>query len=87
MTKETLIRTVVLAVTLINQILIMFGKNVLSIAESDVYTTASTLVTIGASIWTWWKNNSVTKEAQMADEYMKELKLGVNGTDIYDGRQ
>lgn len=87
MTKETLIRTVVLAVTLINQILIMFGKNVLSIAESDVYTTASTLVTIGASIWAWWKNNSVTKEAQIADEYMKELKLGGIDTDIYDGRQ
>lgn len=36
------------------------------------------------AIYAWWKNNSVTKEAQAADEYMRELKdMSKKGVDMF----
>lgn len=71
---ETIIRTIVLAVTLVNSILTAAGKNPLPFAEDELYTILSSLATIIASVWAWWKNNSFTKEAIEADEVLKELK-------------
>lgn len=71
---ETVIRTIVLAVTLVNSILTAAGKNPLPFAEDELYTILSSLATIIASVWAWWKNNSFTKEAIEADEVLKELK-------------
>ena len=73
-TAETIIRTVILAVTLINQVLTMLGKNPLPFAEDELYTILSTIASISATVWAWWKNNSFTPEAIAADEYMHELK-------------
>lgn len=73
---ETIVRTIVLAVTLLNQVLTMFGKNPLPFAEEELYTMLTTAATIAATIWAWWKNNSFTSEAIMADEYMNELRSG-----------
>lgn len=71
---ETIVRTIVLAVTLLNQVLTMLGKNPLPFAEEELYTMLTTAATIAATIWAWWKNNSFTPEAIKADEYMHELK-------------
>lgn len=73
---ETIARTVVLALALLNQLLAIFGKEQLPIAEDNIYQLVSILFTIGAAIWSWWKNNSVTQNAIKADEYLKELKNG-----------
>ncbi len=72
--KETIIRTIVLAVALINQVLMALGKNPLPFADETIYELVTTLVTIGASAWAWWKNNSFTKNAIAADAYLAELK-------------
>lgn len=72
--KETIVRTVVLAVTLLNTILTQFNKNPLPFSESDIYQIISTICTVSATIWAWWKNNSFTKEAIEADRYKDELK-------------
>lgn len=71
---ETVIRTIVLAVTLVNSILTAAGKNPLPFAEDELYAVLSSLATIIASVWAWWKNNSFTREAIEADEVLKELK-------------
>lgn len=71
---ETIIRTVVLAVTLINSILTAAGKNPLPFAEDELYGIISSVATIGASLWAWWKNNSFTQNAIEADEVLKNLK-------------
>ena len=71
---ETIVRTIVLFVTLVNQVLMMTGKNPLPFAEDDLYATLTTAATIAATIWAWWKNNSFTAEAIAADEYMNELR-------------
>lgn len=74
--KETVIRSVVLLVSLINQGLILFEKNPLPFSDSAVYEGVSLLCTAAASIWAWWKNNSFTAAAVEADRYMKRLKSG-----------
>ena len=76
MKADTIARTIVLVLALLNQLLAIFGKEQLPIAEDHIYQLVSILFTIGAAVWSWWKNNSVTKNAVKADEYLKELKNG-----------
>lgn len=75
---ETIIRTIVLAVTLLNQVLTMLGKNPLPFAEDELYALLTTAATVAATVWAWWKNNSFTTEAIKADEYLAELKANTN---------
>lgn len=77
-TTGTIARTIVLILALANQVLAMCGKQVLNIADDDIYQTVSLLFTIGASAAAWWKNNSFTQEAIKADEVMTELKENEN---------
>lgn len=72
--KETIIRTIVLALALINQIVVSCGKSPLPFENDTVTELVSNLLTICASLWAWWKNNSFTKSAIKSDEYLKELK-------------
>ena len=71
---ETIIRAIVLFVTLVNTILTMSGKNPLPFAEDELYTWLSAAASVAATLWAWWKNNSFTSAAITADEYMAELK-------------
>lgn len=73
--KETLLRTVILAITLINSVLTMLGKNPLPFSENEIYQAVSAICTVAASLWAWWKNNSFTDAAIRADEYKNALKL------------
>ena len=73
-TKGTLIRTVVLLLALVNQILSICGVSPLNIADDDVSTVISTLWTIVSAVIAWWKNNSFTDNAITADCYKDELK-------------
>ena len=73
---DTIIRTAVLAISLINQIIVMCGLNPLPFADDEIYAFVSTLVTVAVSIWSWWKNNSLTKTAQAADEVKDAIKSG-----------
>lgn len=77
-TAGTIARTIVLILALANQVLAMCGKQVLNIADDDIYQVISLLFTIGASAVAWWKNNSFTQEAIKADEIMAELKENEN---------
>lgn len=72
--KETIIRTVILAVALINQVLTLFGYSILPISNEQITEIISLIFTIGASAWAWWKNNSFTQAAIEADEVLNELK-------------
>lgn len=71
---DTIIRTIILVIALVNQILTSMGKNPLPFSDETIYELITLLVTIGASAWAWWKNNSFTAAAITADEYMHELK-------------
>ena len=73
---DTIARTIVLGVALLNQIPAILGKGTIEIAENDIYQLCMLAATIGSAAWSWWKNNSFTSEAIKADEALKELKEG-----------
>lgn len=72
--KDTVIRTVVLSLAIINNGLALFGKSPIPIDNDTVIAVISFLFTTGSAIWTWWKNNSFTKTAILADKYLDELR-------------
>ena len=71
--KGTIARTIAVIAVLINQFLIMFGKEQLPFTEDEIYQGVSMVLTVGATLWAWWKNNSFTKEAIEADKYKENL--------------
>lgn len=71
-TAGTIARTIVLLLALANQVLAMCGKQVLNIADDDIYQIVSIVFTISASVWSWWKNNSFTQNAINADKFLKK---------------
>lgn len=72
--KETIVRTVILFVTILNNILTMAGKNPLPFSEDELYMILSSIISGIIALWAWWKNNSFTKAAIEADTVMKDLK-------------
>lgn len=73
MKTETIIRTVVLALALINQVLAICGKDTIPLYESDIAQFVSIIALIGSTLWAWWKNNSFTHNAIKADDYKQHL--------------
>ena len=73
---DTIARTIVLALALINQLLINTGKTPIPIMEDDVYQLVSIIFTIITAVIAWWYNNSFTKHAIRADKYLDALKNG-----------
>ncbi len=69
--KGTIIRTVVLVLALINQVLTAFGKSPIPIDDDAVTNLISTVWTVIAALVAWWKNNSFTKKAVTADILLK----------------
>ena len=67
----TIARTAVLALALTNQVLSAAGKPVIPIEDKQLETLVTTAFTVGASLLTWWKNNSFTPAAIKADQTLK----------------
>ena len=74
----TIVRLIVMILSMVNMLLTVNGKNPLPWSEDEMYMGLSQVAAIITTIWTWWKNNSFTKEAIKADEYLEELKNGNN---------
>jgi len=72
--KGTIIRTALLVLAIINNLLSVFGKPVLPITDEQLELIISTIITVVVAVVNWWKNNSYTEEAVEADVYMKRLK-------------
>ncbi len=72
--KATIVRTVILFLSVLNILLERFGIKALPIE----YDLVSEVISVGFLLYgvisSWWYNNSFTKEAKQADEYLKELK-------------
>lgn len=71
---DTIIRTIVLIIALVNQVLTICGYSMLPISNDQVTDLLSIIFTIGASLWSWWKNNSFTQNAIEADEVLECLR-------------
>lgn len=73
-TRETIIRTVICALALINSVLVMIGKPVINVGDDTIEQGMNIFITMFTTVWAWWKNNSFTQSALKGDEVMKELK-------------
>lgn len=71
-TIQTWVRTIVLALALISQILVLAGKTDKLIDEEKATEALTLLFTIIASVWGFWKNNSFTDKAQEADAVLND---------------
>ncbi len=78
---DTIARTMVLALALINQVLAILGHSTISFADNDIYQLVSLCWTIAASLIAWWKNNSFTCAACQADAWKKAQKKNAGKTD------
>lgn len=72
--KETIIRTIITFMALLNSVLVMCNKNPLPYSETQLYAALSGIMSVLSTLWSWWKNNSFTQEAIEADELLRELK-------------
>lgn len=72
--SDTIARTIVLALALINQVLAIVGKEALPFTEDGVYQICTLIATLVTSGVAWWKNNSFSQAAIEADELKKQLK-------------
>lgn len=73
-TSGTIARTVILILALINQVLAMLGYKLIPIEDEQINDIITLAFTIGSSLAAWWKNNSFTKKAILADEYLHDMK-------------
>ena len=72
--SDTIARTIVLALALLNQVFAITGKDVLPFTNDEIYQLVSLIATIITSGVAWWKNNSFTQNAIEADGYLEELR-------------
>lgn len=73
--KETIIRTVVLLLAILNNVLSLLGKNPLPYSSEEVEQAVTIIVTVVATLWAWWKNNSFTLPARLGDEEMNRQRI------------
>ncbi|MGM9526335.1 MAG: phage holin [Peptococcaceae bacterium] len=53
-----LVRTAVLFIALLNQLLMVFGYSILPISEEEFGELFTALFTVVTALWAWWKDNS-----------------------------
>lgn len=72
---DTIIRTVILFIALINQILSITGHSVLPFSDAEIEQIVSILITTCAALWAWWKNNSFTQDHIEADAMVEQKRM------------
>lgn len=60
----TIVRSVVLFFVLLNQLLVLMGYSPLPFKDEEIENFSTGVLTVAASVWAWWKNNSITREAR-----------------------
>lgn len=73
---STYVSAVVLIFTMVNYVLNIMGKPVININENEIAAWVTTIVGVAGIIYSWYKNQSITKPAQVADDVMQILKDG-----------
>lgn len=72
--KGTIVRTIMLIIVVVNMILQHFGIDIIKVDESEVLSFVEIVLELAVIIVTFWKNNSFSKKAIQADEFLKTLK-------------
>lgn len=72
--KGTIVRTIALAVVLLNLILKALGKPVIDLDEGTILYWLEYGIEIAIVLVSFWKNNSFSQAAIKADAFLKQLK-------------
>jgi len=78
---KAIVRIVALGVLFMNSILAAKGISPIPFDEKTVTESVSNIATVVMSVYVWWKNNNITKEAQSAQLHLNELKKGYSPDD------
>lgn len=70
----TYTRYILMIIAIINMLLNALEINPIEVSENEVYQVVSNILTGVLLVINTWKNNSVTKSAINADQYMNDLK-------------
>ncbi|MEG2288131.1 MAG: phage holin [Ruthenibacterium sp.] len=70
----TLVRTALLALALLNSLLAALGKSPLPVDDKQLSQLIGTMLTMAAALAAWWKNNSFTAPAILADRVKDALR-------------
>ena len=73
---STYVSAVVLIFTMVNYVLNIIGKPVININENEIAAWVTAIVGVVGIVYSWYKNQSITHPAQVADDVMKILKDG-----------
>jgi len=71
----TIVRTVLLALALLNQTLVLSGISPLPFEDAQVENLITIVFTLSTSAWAWWKNNDITRKARKAGELARRNGL------------
>lgn len=75
--NERITAVVTLAVQIflvINSVLVAMGKDPIPLDETQITSAATYVATVFWSVWTWWRNNNVTRAAVMGQEVTNNYK-------------
>lgn len=72
--QQAIIRLLALVLVLLNQVFTTFNLNPLPFSDDQLYEGASYVVLTAVAIWNWWKHNNVSKESQIAQVELEELR-------------
>ena len=72
--KSTIIRTILVAIVIINFVLEKLGVDLIPADESVIAMIVETVIEIAVLVVGFWKNNSFSQAAIRADEFLKELR-------------
>lgn len=61
---STIVRTVLLALALLNQTLVLSGFSPLPFEDAQIENVITIVFTLSTSAWAWWKNNDITRKAR-----------------------
>ena len=70
----TITRTILIIIALINQGLVIAGKNPLPFEDDQIAQVISFGFTAVTALIAWWKNNNFTRESKEAQHYLDALK-------------
>ena len=70
----TITRTILIIIALINQGLLIAGKNPLPFEDEQIAQVISFVFTAVTALVAWWKNNNFSQEAKEAQHYLDALK-------------
>lgn len=73
--KGMIIRSIILVLVWVNQFLVVNGYGALPFDDVQTELGVTYFVTFIVSMWNWWKNNAVTKQARYQEKVLKDKGL------------